>query len=70
MKTKMKKWAVDYSIKYKDGTVADKVTKLRAENISEALKQAAMRITIPTNRSHYVADCVIWSVCIVDDDVF
>ena len=70
MKTNAKKWVVDYSIKYKDGTITEKVTKLRAENINEALKQANLRIIIPTNRSLYVADCVIWSISIFNEDVF
>lgn len=65
-----KRWNVAYSVKYKSGEISEKETTVRANDIMRALRIAIVTVKIPTERQEPVESCVIWSVGIIDDEVF
>ena len=66
----MKNWRVDYSTKFIDGSTEEEFEMIEAENITIALGIAVMGIIIPAKEDPTITNIVIWSVSIVEDDVF
>ena len=66
----MKTWRIDYSIKEKSGEITESSAKLKAENITTALGLGLKNVREPMISSPDVEDIVIWSVTIIDEDVF
>ena len=66
----MKNWRVDYSTKFIDGSTEEEFEMFEAENITIALGNAVMGIINPAKENPAITNVVIWSVCIVEDDVF
>lgn len=66
----MKHWKVSYSIKYKDGHIEKQEATLEAEAITSATYKAFANIAEPAHRIPEIEAVVIWSVCIIEDDVF
>lgn len=66
----MKHWLIEYSIKYVSGKKKEGQAKLTAGNITIALGMALGNIAYPLMQDPEISDVVIWSIAIVEDDVF
>lgn len=65
----MKEWIVDYSVKYHDGVEEERSMSLGAANLMDAFENAQIRVQWMLDNEE-IEDAVIWSVGIVDDDVW
>lgn len=70
----MKRWRVDYSIKYRFGDIAVEELSIRveAENITIALGKALQYIDndYRDKEKRGIEQIVIWSIGMIEDDVF
>ena len=70
----MKRWRVDYSIKYRFGDIAVEELSIRveAENITIALGKALQYINndYRDKEKRGIEQIVIWSIGMIEDDVF
>lgn len=70
----MKRWRVDYSIKYRfaDIAVEELSIKVEAENITIALGKALQYIDndYRDKEKRGIEQIVIWSIGMIEDDVF
>ena len=70
----MKHWRVDYSIKYRFGDIAVEELSIRveAENITIALGKALQYIDndYRDKEKRGIEQIVIWSIGMIEDDVF
>ena len=65
-----KKWLVSYSIRYISGEISELESTVYASTIEKALSEADRRLVKPGKLNMGVDKIVIWSVGIVDEDVF
>lgn len=76
---KEKTWWINYSIKYKDGSIEEteddffsdmKPATIKARTIWGALRKAEYNIAAPLRKDPEIADVVIWGIEICEANVF
>ena len=66
----MKHWRVDYSIKYVNGVKKELVGTVEAQSIAVAYGTAFNNIVEPRKNDPEISEVVIWSIGIIEDEVF
>ena len=59
-----KKWFIDYTVKYKDGSQSEDRATVRARTISGALREAQEATLVLRKEDPTISDIVIWCICI------
>ena len=63
----MKRWRVDFSIRYADGTIKEHDEFMLGETIGDVVNAANEKIKIPMERMNEIDDVVIWGIGILTD---
>lgn len=66
----MKKWQIDYAIRFFGGEVKEKSATIEAHTIAEAMTYAWMEITNPIRRFPDVTDVTIYSAHLIEGEMF
>ena len=63
----MKRWRVDFSIRYADGTIKEHDEVMLGETIGDVVNTANEKIKIPMERMNEIDDVVIWGIGIITE---
>ena len=63
----MKRWRVDFSIRYADGTIKEHDEFMVGETIGDVVNAANEMIKIPMERMNEIDDVVIWGIGIITE---
>ena len=55
-------WKVDYSVKFKDGTIKEEYQIIEASIFTEATAKAFWLIEVPKRHLEEIQDVVIWNI--------